>query len=502
MRTSEKLSFVSNVLLFTISTSKIHSMVSVKRYIYTLLLFCLLCIPFRSAAASPLKQAVIYQEQTVPYTNFYAAILAKGQMGAASKMPAGSDISFYIDVNKINGPSGLTSVGTRCSSSQASNTSYYRNTVTMDYGFCSDFNDAIVDKKNVRGMVPDESVFIHDSSGNRCYKSGNGGGIYLINPKSAFYQNYVVSIGKEKLKQYNAGSYFLDDLEVGWNNVTGYCNGSAPKEFANWDAYLSSIIDMAKYIHDNMPEYKIDGNLTNTYADWDRFSFLDGAMCEACLTNWSSTWADASTMKTGLSALDKWINSGRKMYIVPWVPDSQDASNRFIFVASLLVTKENSVYFHLGPESNYGTYHAIAEYGYDLGSPLGSYTCNGNTCTRAFQRGNVAVDLSARTGVVSLTNGQTQPTATPTTGVVSPTKTPTPIKTSTPTKMPTLAPSITPMVLIGDANNDLHVNNADYAIFLPNYYKKMSGGSSVGDFNADGLVNGIDYVLWVNNYGK
>ena len=54
----------------------------------------------------------------------------------------------------------------------------------------------------------------------------------------------------------------------------------------------------------------------------------------------------------------------------------------------------------------------------------------------------------------------------------------------------------------GDANGDGRVDGLDYVIWLNNYGKPVSGGSSGGDFNGDGKVDGLDYVIWLNNYGK
>lgn len=71
------------------------------------------------------------------------------------------------------------------------------------------------------------------------------------------------------------------------------------------------------------------------------------------------------------------------------------------------------------------------------------------------------------------------------------TSTPTPISTPTPT--PTSAP------LVGDANNDGKVNELDYAIWLTNFHKTVTGGARVGDFNNDGVVDGVDYVLWATH---
>lgn len=55
--------------------------------------------------------------------------------------------------------------------------------------------------------------------------------------------------------------------------------------------------------------------------------------------------------------------------------------------------------------------------------------------------------------------------------------------------------------VVGDANGDSRVDNADYTIWLNNYKQNRSGPSN-GDFNNNGTVDGIDYVLWIINYGR
>lgn len=65
-------------------------------------------------------------------------------------------------------------------------------------------------------------------------------------------------------------------------------------------------------------------------------------------------------------------------------------------------------------------------------------------------------------------------------------------------------PIPTPVVKLGDANNDGLVNEIDYnaPYWLSHYGQTVSGGMTVGDFNASGKVDGVDYVIWLTNYGK
>ena len=55
---------------------------------------------------------------------------------------------------------------------------------------------------------------------------------------------------------------------------------------------------------------------------------------------------------------------------------------------------------------------------------------------------------------------------------------------------------------VGDANGDGKVDGVDYAIWLQNYGRSVSGGVRDGDFNRSGVVDGVDYVMWMNNYGS
>jgi hypothetical protein len=61
--------------------------------------------------------------------------------------------------------------------------------------------------------------------------------------------------------------------------------------------------------------------------------------------------------------------------------------------------------------------------------------------------------------------------------------------------------STVPTTKLADANNDSKVNGLDYAIWLSNFGKSLTGANN-GDFNADNKVNGLDYAIWLGNFGK
>jgi hypothetical protein len=101
----------------------------------------------------------------------------------------------------------------------------------------------------------------------------------------------------------------------------------------------------------------------------------------------------------------------------------------------------------------------------------------------------------------SSSTGTPNPTATftvtpkPTNTIsVTSTNTPTSSPTSTNTPIPTVPP------LPGDANSDGKVDGIDFVIWLSNYNKTVTNGSSHGDFNNDGKVDGIDYAIWLSHY--
>lgn len=392
-----------------------------------------------ASAAKPVRQVVVYASQSIAYDNFNSAIFAQGQLGEAPKLPTGSEVSFYIDTNKVNGAAGLQVAGKRCSTTQ-SGASYYQNTITMDKRFCSDFNDAILDKRAVYGVVPTEDVFIHKTNGERCYTSGNGGGIYMINPASQFYRNYLVRRAAEKMQSFNLNTLFLDDVQPGQNTLN--CDG-ASKEYPNYADYSTQMVELSRYVKNNMPNYKIEANLANANAEWDKFAFLDGAMCENCFTNWGGAWPSASRMIYDLNVMDKWIKGGHKVYIVVQPPDTSAASNRFTFAASLLAANGDKVFFHFG--ADYRQFYSLPEYQYALGAPLAERVCNGNICTRQFQYGTVTVDFGKLTGTILMQDGSplpTTPTATlpqPTATISMPTSTPV-----SPTATALIPPSPTP----------------------------------------------------------
>jgi len=399
----------------------------------------------------PVQQLVVYEKQSVPYTNFGAAIFAQGQLSSeASKMPPGSEISFYVDGNKVNGPAGLQKTGTRCTSTQAS-ADYYKNTITMDKRFCPDFNDAILDGRSVYGMVPTEAVFLHKSNGERCTSSGNGGAIYLINPASSFVRNYLVRRGAEKMTQLGVNTLFLDNLQPSLSAVQERCGGT-PQEYPNLNDYTAQMMDLAAYVNSNLTGYRVQGNLANAVPSvWDQLSFLNGAMCESCFSNWGGSWPNASRMLNDLSVLDKWINVyGRTAFIVIRPPNTNETSNRFTFAAALLVARNDGtgVYFHFG--ENYGQLLSIPDYDYNLGLPTAPRSCAGNICTRTFQNGVVTVDFATRQGTITLGSVPTSPVSTFT---ATSTKTSTATSTSTVTAtstsiLPTGTTIVTPTVTL------------------------------------------------------
>ncbi|MBI5953235.1 MAG: hypothetical protein HY865_16390 [Chloroflexi bacterium] len=367
-----------------------------------------------TGAMVPVRQVVVYRHQSIAYDNFNAAIFAQGQLGDGSMLPAGSEISLYVDANRVNGAAGLQT-GARCTALQASE-SYYQDTITMDKRFCPDFNDAILDGRAVYGLVPTEAVFLHKANGERCYVNDGGNVNYLINPASTFFRNYLVKRGAEKLQQFNLSTLFLDDLQAGWNGITSQCGGN-PKEYSNSSDYYTQLVGLAQYVNDSLPSYKIEGNLANASSQWDRFSFLDGAMCENCFTNWGGPWPTASRMLSDLSVMDKWVKSGHKLYVISHPPETSTASNLFTFAASLLAANNDKVFFHF---SDYGQFYSIPEYKYSLGTPVTDYVCSGSICTRAFQYGTVLVDFEKREGKVVM---QEASTATPTATFMPPTAT-------------------------------------------------------------------------------
>jgi hypothetical protein len=56
--------------------------------------------------------------------------------------------------------------------------------------------------------------------------------------------------------------------------------------------------------------------------------------------------------------------------------------------------------------------------------------------------------------------------------------------------------------LIGDANNDGHVDVLDYLIWVSRYNQTADSGPPEGDFNSDSKADGVDYNLWLSNFGS
>lgn len=368
----------------------------------------------------PLSQFVMYRAQTVSYDNFRAAIFAQGQMGEASKLPSGSQIVLYIDANRINGAGGLQT-GARCTATQSS-AAYNHDTITMDKRFCPDFNDAILDSTIYSTVAPTEEVFLHKQNGERCFVENGSNAEYLVNPRNYYYRDYLARRISEKLDQFDIGYVFLDDLRPGWSGITAACGGS-PQEYTLPIEYNAALTDLARFVYDNVAG-KVYGNLSRAGVHWDEFNFLDGVMCESCFSNWGN-YSTTSSMLSDIASLQKWVDTGKGLYISVLPPVTDKAANRFAFSAALLVS-EQGTYFHFGDSSSF---RSLADYTLPLGKPTGKYTCNGNICSRKFENGTVTVDFVVRTGSITVGTIPTI-TAVPT---LNPTKTFTLVPTFTPT---------------------------------------------------------------------
>jgi hypothetical protein len=56
--------------------------------------------------------------------------------------------------------------------------------------------------------------------------------------------------------------------------------------------------------------------------------------------------------------------------------------------------------------------------------------------------------------------------------------------------------------LSSDANRDLAVDAADYAIWRANYATAADATFADGDSSGDGAVDGADYTLWADQFGE
>jgi hypothetical protein len=65
-------------------------------------------------------------------------------------------------------------------------------------------------------------------------------------------------------------------------------------------------------------------------------------------------------------------------------------------------------------------------------------------------------------------------------------------------------PLVVPIQLIttADANGDLLVDGADYAVWADHYLQQTTEGAAAGDFSLDGVVDAADYTIWADNYGR
>ena len=87
------------------------------------------------------------------------------------------------------------------------------------------------------------------------------------------------------------------------------------------------------------------------------------------------------------------------------VSNEDDDAFIFGFAIFLLVTRDPAASYFLannGYEIDQGVLTPHAEYGYDIGMPLGSFSVQGHVLTRVFEHATVVADLDAQTGSITL----------------------------------------------------------------------------------------------------
>jgi hypothetical protein len=309
---------------------------------------------------------------------------------------------IYFDVNKINGPTGLSAPGAVCSSAQKAETSYFSDTVTVGFTFCT-ILDAIKAGTPINDIVPTEGIFLHSSSGTRLYKTGSAGAAYYINPADPFIRNYTVKRYLEKIAELGIDGGFSDNLQPGWSKVT---SAGTPVEYASWTNYNDAMAGFACEIYSALKAAgkEVWGNMTSMHSPsvWAQyFACLDGAMAETWIMDWGG-FPSAATMAADLSAAKAWLDSGKKVLLIAQDVDPDSASNQFVYASSLLVgnTISQTFYRYAHYNGSYSEYMPLQTA--SLGNPRGPlYQVSTNVWERSFDTGCVHVDLSAVTSLIT-----------------------------------------------------------------------------------------------------
>jgi len=438
---------------------QLDPVVNMKKYILLSILFLISTSPV--VALNPTQLSIIYEPPTFGtsttlltgpevVSRFQNVIYARNQM--KGELPKYISAGFkgkayvYLIADNFGGPVDLGSVAaqkTRCTSAQKS-FKIYSNNSAMDTGDFCEVHDAIISKTalpDYPDIFPTENWFLHRADGSRINKGHTPMEDYVPNPSDPNWQKYY---SRRALREMIGGNeidsssvvtphpavagvtgLFIDNIELGWSNVTRANGGLAPVEYssiASYNAAVASFLSTVKNTLQTAPyNYPVWANMIsdpNTGTSWDQFKpYLNGGMNESFGLSWGKGPTSSSNMLQQLTQAESWINSGRHFLAVVQ-GDANKSYMGYSLGSFLLVTNgTNASYYYANYSGNYHELYEIPELYYQLGLPTESRRQISTApiiFERKFQNGKVTVNLSAFTASIILNSGATSPTPTPT----------------------------------------------------------------------------------------
>lgn len=222
-----------------------------------------------------------------------------------------------------------------------------------------------------------ESAFLHTQSGSRIQAQGAN----VMDPDSVDWRNRCLSV----MQQVMATGY--DGFWV--DNFHGIIGDSY------WDSGYPSSLWVAKCIR---------------YIQWVKsatnnaiFAYNTGESCYRAYGDWQfrEEWS-TNVWGTNIQSYVPDELAGPGGYVA-WNHMSSVTHQAFLFSYALyLIGYRDGATFAFNDIWNANGGLDYAEFSWDVGTPLGSYTANGNVWTRQFTKATISVDFSTQTGSISL----------------------------------------------------------------------------------------------------
>ena len=370
-------------------------------------------------------------------TAYDSLIVGRGQ---EDKVRAAKSAGFkgpslqYIVADALIGPAKLHSPDAQkrtCAQLGISDIQANKNNINMYKDFCK-IHDSIVTKQTLVDLNLDgkgdvaatESWFLHDTNGNRIYRSSGGGTGYFPNPsnegvKQIFKERILYELRKNNTEYLFDGIY-LDNVALGYGNTSRY--SGKPVELSTATIAADAVYGFVQYISQSIKavnsKYLLWANMIGGSDDskqWDRFSpYLDGALHENFVVNWNAQVHSAATIYKQLLQAQKWIADGN-IYNAVAQGDGNNTLGRFGLAAFLLVDDGIHGYYHYTNYFNmYNYFYYLPEYETTLGTPVGPFEITAKNSSgipiaykRTYTCGVVTLDVANKRSTITTNACQT-----------------------------------------------------------------------------------------------